>query len=81
MDEIASMMSSLTSRIAALALGMALVFSPAAFSAAAVAQSSKDYQTVTEPALKQGMEVPEPTGPAGSGITMPGFSLASVTTS
>jgi hypothetical protein len=63
MDEIASMMSSLTSRIAALAFGMAVAFSPAAFSSAAVAQSSKDYQTVTEPALKQGMEVPEPTGP------------------
>ena len=57
------MTSSLTSRLGALALAMALAFSPVAFPAAAAAQSSKDYQTVTEPALRQGMQVPEPTGP------------------
>lgn len=57
------MISSFASRLGALAFGMALAFSPMAFPAAALAQSSKDYQTVTEPALKPGMEVPEPTGP------------------
>lgn len=51
------------SLLPALFLTLALAAASAAFPTAAEAQASKVYQTITEPSLKPGMEIPEPTGP------------------
>jgi hypothetical protein len=52
------------SRLSTLFLTLALAAaSVAALPTAAGAQSSKAYQTITEPGLKPGMEIPEPAGP------------------
>jgi hypothetical protein len=51
------------SGLAAFLLTLVLVVAPAALAVAAEAQSSKVYQTITEPSLTPGMEIPEPTGP------------------
>ena len=49
--------------LAAFVLTLALAAAPAAHAITAEAQPSKVYQTLTEPSLKPGMEIPEPTGP------------------
>jgi hypothetical protein len=51
------------SGLAAVLLTLVLAAAPAVLAGAAEAQSSKAYQTITEPSLKPGMEIPEPTGP------------------
>jgi hypothetical protein len=49
--------------LAGLFLTMAFALVPSMVPATAVAQQSKVYETVSEPKLKPGMEIPEPTGP------------------
>jgi hypothetical protein len=55
--------ASLVVRIAAALLTMTIVLVSSALPTAANAWPSKDYEVVTEPTLKPGMAIPEPTGP------------------
>jgi hypothetical protein len=49
--------------LATLLLTMALALAPSVIPTAVKAQSSEDYQIVSEATLKPGMDIPEPTGP------------------